>query len=165
MKPLSRCCLFFELPFYCLFPPSNCMTPAPSPALTNTTSSSSKYKERLVKFHSPNPSHPTNVIYTTKYTLYSFLPRFLYEQFSKAANMFFGTIAMLQQIPSIAPTSRYATIVPLSFVLTVSAVRELYEDWKRLRADKKMNNKLAEVVGSDGEPSRLDGWNCGVVRW
>lgn len=79
--------------------------------------------------------------------------------------MFFGTIAVLQQIPNIAPTSRYATIVPLTFVLTVSAVRELFEDWKRLRADKQMNNKLAEVLDSDGQRSSVR-WmelRCGQV--
>lgn len=79
--------------------------------------------------------------------------------------MFFGAIATLQQISSIAPTSRYATIVPLTFVLTVSAVRELYEDWKRLRADKQVNSKLAKVISPDGVHSNVQ-WRelrCGQV--
>jgi len=67
-------------------------------------------------------------VYTTKYTAASFLPKFLLFQFRRAPNMFFLVIAVLQQIPGVSPTSRFSTILPLVFILAVSAIKELIED-------------------------------------
>lgn len=74
------------------------------------------------------PAFCANSVYTTKYTGLSFLPRFLWHQFSQAANLFFLVIALLQQIEGVSPTSRWSTVVPLLFILGVSAVKELLED-------------------------------------
>jgi len=35
---------------------------------------------------------------------------------------------MLQQIPGVSPTGRYTTVVPLVFILILSALKELVED-------------------------------------
>ena len=78
--------------------------------------------------HHGLPAFCTNSVYTTKYTGISFLPRFLWHQFSHAANLFFLVIALLQQIEGVSPTSRWSTVVPLLFILGVSAVKELLED-------------------------------------
>src|SRR5208282_5042236 len=69
-----------------------------------------------------------NHISTAKYNIATFLPKFLYEQFSKYANIFFLFTAILQQVPNISPTNRYTTIVPLGIVLLVSAGKEVVED-------------------------------------
>lgn len=37
-------------------------------------------------------------------------------------------IALLQQIPDVSPTGRYTTLVPLLFILSVSAIKEIIED-------------------------------------
>ena len=34
-----------------------------------------------------------------------------------------------QQIPDVSPTGRYTTLIPLVFILTVSAVKEIVEDF------------------------------------
>ena len=84
-----------------------------------------------------NPSENTghgwvdNHISTTKYNAATFLPKFLYEQFTKVANLFLLFTAVLQQIPGVSPTNRYTTVVPLFIVLTVSAIKEAYEDYQR----------------------------------
>uniref|UniRef100_A0A8B9NBV6 Phospholipid-transporting ATPase n=1 Tax=Accipiter nisus TaxID=211598 RepID=A0A8B9NBV6_9AVES len=65
---------------------------------------------------------------TAKYNIITFLPRFLYSQFRRAANAFFLFIALLQQIPDVSPTGRYTTLVPLLFILAVAAVKEIIED-------------------------------------
>uniref|UniRef100_A0A8D2Q2R9 Phospholipid-transporting ATPase n=1 Tax=Varanus komodoensis TaxID=61221 RepID=A0A8D2Q2R9_VARKO len=65
---------------------------------------------------------------TAKYNFITFLPRFLYSQFRRAANAFFLFIALLQQIPDVSPTGRYTTLVPLLFILVVAAVKEIIED-------------------------------------
>ncbi|RMZ92371.1 hypothetical protein DV736_g361, partial [Chaetothyriales sp. CBS 134916] len=87
-----------------------------------------------------------NHVSTAKYNAITFLPKFLYQEFSKVANMFFLFTAILQQIPNVSPTSRYTTIVPLFVVLLVSAIRDLYEDYKRKAADKSLNYSRGRVL-------------------
>nr|CDJ87636.1 ATPase domain containing protein [Haemonchus contortus] len=82
----------------------------------------------------------SNRISTCKYNPASFLPRFLYEQFRRYNNIFFLTIALLQQIPDVSPTGRYTTAVPFMIILSVSAIKEIFEDIKRRRADHKVNS-------------------------
>lgn len=87
-----------------------------------------------------------NHVSTAKYNFVIFLPKFLYEQFSKYANLFFLFTAALQQIPNISPTNKYTTIGPLLVVLLVSAVKELIEDFKRKTSDKSLNHSKARVL-------------------
>ena len=61
--------------------------------------------------------YPSNRISTAKYNIFSFLPKFLFEQFHRYANVFFLAIALLQQIPNVSPTGRYTTAIPLIFIL------------------------------------------------
>uniref|UniRef100_A0A671KQS9 Phospholipid-transporting ATPase n=1 Tax=Sinocyclocheilus anshuiensis TaxID=1608454 RepID=A0A671KQS9_9TELE len=72
-----------------------------------------------------------NRVSTAKYNVLTFLPRFLYSQFRRAANSFFLFIALLQQIPDVSPTGRWTTLVPLLFILLVAAVKEVIEDLVR----------------------------------
>ena len=87
-----------------------------------------------------------NHVSTAKYNVITFLPKFLFEQFSKYANLFFLFTAALQQIPNISPTNRYTTIGPLIIVLLVSAGKELIEDFKRKNSDKSLNHSKARVL-------------------
>lgn len=87
-----------------------------------------------------------NHISTAKYNIATFLPKFLFEQFSKFANIFFLFTAALQQIPGLSPTNRYTTIGPLIVVLMVSAGKELVEDYRRKQADKALNMSKARVL-------------------
>uniref|UniRef100_A0A7N5K6K4 Phospholipid-transporting ATPase n=1 Tax=Ailuropoda melanoleuca TaxID=9646 RepID=A0A7N5K6K4_AILME len=70
-----------------------------------------------------------NQISTAKYSVLTFLPRFLYEQIRRAANAFFLFIALLQQIPDVSPTGRYTTLVPLIIILTIAGIKEIVEDF------------------------------------
>lgn len=97
-----------------------------------------------------------NHVSTAKYNVVTFLPKFLYEQFSKYANLFFLFTAILQQIPNISPTNKYTTIVPLIVVLLVSAIKELIEDFKRKTSDKSLNYAKARV---------LKGSNFETIKW
>ena len=94
-----------------------------------------------------------NHVSTAKYNIVTFIPKFLFEQFSKYANLFFLFTAALQQIPNISPTNRYTTIGPLIIVLLVSVGKELVEDYKRKTSDKSLNYAKARVLrGSSFEP-------------
>ncbi|KAI0989575.1 hypothetical protein GJ496_007801, partial [Pomphorhynchus laevis] len=83
---------------------------------------------------------------TCKYTVYSFLFKFLHAQFTKYSNVFFLLISLLQQIPYVSPTGRYTTAVPLIIILICSACKEIFEDFKRFLEDKKTNHKSALVM-------------------
>jgi len=114
---------------------------------------------RVIELNNP-PANATNryldnKVSTAKYNVATFLPKFLYEQFSKYANLFFLFTAGLQQIPDISPTNRYTTIGPLIVVLLVSAGKELVEDWKRKTQDKDLNKSKTKVLqGSTFEETR-----------
>ncbi|KRX22928.1 putative phospholipid-transporting ATPase IA, partial [Trichinella nelsoni] len=83
---------------------------------------------------------------TAKYNVITFFPRFLFEQFRRYANIFFLFIGLLQQIPDVSPTGRYTTAVPLLCILSVSAIKEIIEDWKRHSADRKVNRSKVLVL-------------------
>lgn len=81
----------------------------------------------------------SNRITTAKYGYSTFFPKFFLEQFRRYSNIFFSFIALFQQIPNVSPTGRYTTAVPLICILGVSAIKELFEDMKRHKADRKVN--------------------------
>ncbi|XP_032306243.1 probable phospholipid-transporting ATPase IA isoform X4 [Drosophila ananassae] len=114
-------------------------------------------QKRVINLNAPQTTkYCNNRITTAKYSFISFLPAFLFEQFRRYSNCFFLLIAMLQQIPEVSPTGRYTTLVPLMFILSVSAIKEIIEDIKRHRADNEINHRSIE---------RLDSGAWITVRW
>ncbi|XP_047090459.1 phospholipid-transporting ATPase 1-like isoform X1 [Lolium rigidum] len=99
-----------------------------------------------------------NAVRTAKYSPLTFLPRNLFEQFHRLAYVYFLAIAVLNQLPQLAVFGRGASVMPLAFVLTVTAVKDAYEDWRRHRSDRAENNRLAAVLSSpaDAETAQLD---------
>ncbi|BGP28306.1 aminophospholipid translocase [Rhodotorula toruloides] len=89
---------------------------------------------------------PGNSVSTSKYNIVTFLPKFLAEQFSKYANIFFLFTACIQQIPNVSPTNRYTTILPLGIVLIVAALKEIKEDIKRHQSDADLNSRKASIL-------------------
>ena len=68
----------------------------------------------------------------------------MWEQFQKSANIYFLAIAILQMVPEISVTGGIPNILlPLIFVLAVSATKDLFEDIKRSKSDKEENMKNA----------------------
>ncbi|CAI7637393.1 unnamed protein product [Penicillium palitans] len=105
---------------------------------------------RLIQLNNPpaNATHRfvSNFVSTAKYNIFTFIPKFLFEQFSKYANLFFLFTAVLQQIPNVSPTNKFTTIVPLAIVLAVSAIKELVEDYKRRMSDRGLNYSKTQVL-------------------
>lgn len=87
-----------------------------------------------------------NSIRTAKYSIVTFLPRNLFEQFHRVAYIYFLVIAILNQLPMLAVFGRGASILPLAFVLLVTAIKDAYEDYRRHRSDRIENNRLALVL-------------------
>jgi len=73
--------------------------------------------------------YPTNETKTRKYTLLTFLPKSLYIQFLRVANVYFLIIAILSSFPEISPLGPVTSIIPLVFVLSTSILREALEDY------------------------------------
>ena len=87
-----------------------------------------------------------NSIRTAKYSILTFVPRNLFEQFHRVAYIYFLIIAILNQLPQLAVFGRGVSILPLAFVLLVTAVKDAFEDWRRHKSDKVENNRLASVL-------------------
>ncbi|XP_067244733.1 phospholipid-transporting ATPase IA isoform X3 [Chanodichthys erythropterus] len=121
------------------------------------TSLADQEDSRLIFINQPQfTKFCCNRVSTAKYNFLTFLPRFLYSQFRRAANSFFLFIALLQQIPDVSPTGRWTTLVPLLFILVVAAVKEVIEDLKRHKADNVVNKKETQVL-------RNGAWE--IVHW
>ncbi|ESR58925.1 phospholipid-transporting ATPase 1 [Citrus sinensis] len=87
-----------------------------------------------------------NSIRTGKYSILTFIPRNLFEQFHRVAYIYFLVIAVLNQLPQLAVFGRGVSILPLAFVLSVTAIKDAYEDYRRHRSDRIENNRLANVL-------------------
>uniref|UniRef100_A0A3B5A011 Phospholipid-transporting ATPase n=1 Tax=Stegastes partitus TaxID=144197 RepID=A0A3B5A011_9TELE len=98
-----------------------------------------------------------NAIKTYKYNVFTFLPLNLYEQFKRAANLYFLALLILQIIPDISTLPWYTTLVPLVVVLGVTAIKDLVDDLARHRMDKEINNRKSEVL-LDGRLDQKAKW-------
>ncbi|CAG9326660.1 unnamed protein product [Blepharisma stoltei] len=108
--------------------------------------------ERSFQIPIPEPyPFTTNTISTSKYNCLTFLPKNLWNQFHKLANIYFLVVAVLQSIPAISVSGGVPNILlPLVFVMTVSAIKDLVEDLKRKRSDKEENVRQTHIrVGRD----------------
>ncbi|XP_010152397.1 PREDICTED: phospholipid-transporting ATPase IG-like, partial [Eurypyga helias] len=86
-----------------------------------------------------------NRIVSSKYTLWNFLPKNLFEQFRRIANFYFLIIFLVQVIVD-TPTSPVTSGLPLFFVITVTAIKQGYEDWLRHRADNEVNKSNVFII-------------------
>ncbi|XP_076004758.1 phospholipid-transporting ATPase VA [Genypterus blacodes] len=98
----------------------------------------------------PNRHYANNKIKTTKYTLLSFLPKNLFEQFHRFANVYFVFIALLNFVPVVNAFQPELALAPVVFILSVTAIKDLWEDYRRHRSDKEINH-MDCLVYSRGE--------------
>ncbi|XP_015237447.1 PREDICTED: phospholipid-transporting ATPase IG isoform X2 [Cyprinodon variegatus] len=98
------------------------------------------------------PKFCDNRIVSSKYTIWNFLPKNLFEQFRRIANFYFLIIFLVQVIVD-TPTSPVTSGLPLFFVITVTAIKQGYEDWLRHKADREVNEYPVTVL-ENGEMKR-----------
>ncbi|KAG0372284.1 hypothetical protein BGX24_000462, partial [Mortierella sp. AD032] len=92
----------------------------------------------------PRYKYPTNNIKTTKYTLLTFLPVNLLFQFKRFYNIYFLCAAIFVCAePSLSPVTE---ILPLTLVLTITAVKDALEDYRRYQQDKRSNSLECTLV-------------------
>ncbi|KAI3501644.1 hypothetical protein L1887_29567 [Cichorium endivia] len=93
--------------------------------------------------------YPGNDVSTTKYNVVTFLPKSLFEQFRRVANLYFLLVAVLS-VTSLAPFSPLSLIAPLIFVVGISMVKEGVEDWHRFLQDLEVNSRKVKVHIGNG---------------
>ncbi|KAF8680867.1 Phospholipid-translocating P-type ATPase [Rhizoctonia solani] len=90
--------------------------------------------------------YATNQVVTSKYTVLTFVPRNLLEQFRRIANMFFLAIAILQFFPRFSTISPGLVLLPLIVVIAITAAKDGYEDIKRHQSDRQVNHSIVHVL-------------------
>ena len=93
----------------------------------------------------------SNMVRTTKYTCWNFLPKNLWEQLTKMANAYFLFMGIIQLVPGIAPAGGFATTVtPLCLVVGVSMIKDIFEDRKRRLKDEEENKAMCWSIPRGG---------------
>ena len=87
-----------------------------------------------------------NEVVNSRYTIISFLPKNIFEQFRRPLNLYFLFVVILQFIPIIAPVNPLSTLLPLLFAFGLTAVKEGFDDIKRHRADAAYNSTKQTVL-------------------
>ncbi|KAK5635169.1 hypothetical protein RRF57_010881 [Xylaria bambusicola] len=103
------------------------------------------HREPLVDERRGNP-YISNVIRTSRYTIYDFVPKQLIFQFTRLSNAYFLAIGIPQTVPGLSTTGTYTTIVPLFFFVALTILKEGYDDFKRHRLDKIENARATTVL-------------------
>jgi magnesium-transporting ATPase (P-type) len=145
--------------------PSPLSTPPPPGGIA---SSQQAVCDKIVMIGSPQIiKYCDNSIKTAKYEWYSFLPKFLLEEFNpktKFANCYFLVICGLQVVPPITNTNGYPTVlIPLFGVLLLAAIIKAFEDLKRHQSDKLANSSITEIFNREKQQFEEKQWNEVVV--
>lgn len=91
-----------------------------------------------------------NVVITSKYNIFTFIPRNLFEQFLRVANIYFLVLTIIQLIPGVSSVPFYSTMIPLVIVLSITAVKDAYDDVKRHISDFRVNNRSITILTDTG---------------
>jgi phospholipid-transporting ATPase len=89
---------------------------------------------------------PNNTVVTAKFNIFNFIPLNIYNQLSKAQNLYFIMISYMQTLTSITISAgKPVQAAPLIGVMIASILKDLYEDLKRHRQDAEENNQSATM--------------------
>ncbi|XP_020226231.1 putative phospholipid-transporting ATPase 9 isoform X1 [Cajanus cajan] len=94
-------------------------------------------------------SYVDNSVRSTKYTVATFLPKSLFEQFRRVANFYF-LVAGILAFTKLTPYTAVSAILPLSIIIGATMVKEGIEDWRRKKQDIEVNNRRVILHKGDG---------------
>ncbi|KAM5304023.1 putative phospholipid-transporting ATPase IIB isoform 3-T3 [Glossophaga mutica] len=95
--------------------------------------------------------HPGNAIRNQKYSVFTFIPGVLYEQFKLFLNLYFLVVSCSQFVPALKIGYLYTYWAPLGFVLAVTITREAIDEFRRFRRDKEVNSQLYSKLTARGK--------------
>ncbi|KAJ3295872.1 hypothetical protein HDU79_008224 [Rhizoclosmatium sp. JEL0117] len=123
-------------------PPCQQQQQQPSDA---TQQSPTKEKDKLFE---PASMGASNKVRTSKYTLISFLPKNLFEQFRSIANFYFLSLVVLQAFPPFALVSTLLTAAPILIIVCATAIKDAIEDWRRHQSDEGVNHSKTYLLAN-----------------
>ncbi|OHT08930.1 putative phospholipid-transporting ATPase DRS2 [Tritrichomonas foetus] len=85
-----------------------------------------------------------NIVKTTRYTILTFIPLTLFENFRNLSNIYFLIVMLVSFLP-ISPVGYIFQLLPLVFVILVSMVKAAIEDLLKGKEDKKRNQQKVHV--------------------
>ncbi|XP_049311927.1 phospholipid-transporting ATPase IF isoform X1 [Bactrocera dorsalis] len=100
-----------------------------------------------------------NRIKSTKYTLITFLPQNLLEQFRRIANFYFLIMTIISLLID-SPVSPLTSLLPLVFVIAVTAAKQGYEDFLRYKTDNVVNRSPVTVIRNGVEANIQSQYVC-----
>ena len=96
--------------------------------------------------------YPANAVNNRRYTLITFLPLALANQFKMFFNIFFLAVAVSQFVPSLQVGYLFTYIAPLAFVVALSLAKDAFDDLQRFRRDRSANAEQYFKLLPDGAP-------------
>ena len=114
---------------------------------------------RVLTVGKPELKWKDNSTSSSKYTIWTFLPKALGEQFRRKGNVVFLAMGLLMFIG--ANTNLFDTaatpwtlLIPLFVVLTISLLQEAYADYLRHRSDNEVNNHPCLILQHEDSDER-----------
>ncbi|KAH7890567.1 hypothetical protein F5I97DRAFT_1798880 [Phlebopus sp. FC_14] len=95
----------------------------------------------------PLARYARNKVRTSRYTLLTFLPKNLFEQFHGIANIYFLALVIFQVFPIFGAASPQTAALPLLFILVVTAIKNGVEDYRRAQLDEEVNTSAVTRLG------------------
>ncbi|KAG6329935.1 hypothetical protein ID866_9153, partial [Astraeus odoratus] len=95
----------------------------------------------------PLARYARNKVRTSRYTLLTFLPKNLFEQFHRIANIYFLALVIFQLFPIFGAASASTAALPILFILTVTAIKDGVEDYRRAQVDEEVNTSAVTKLG------------------
>ena len=108
----------------------------------NTTSKKTVY----IKDYYLNKTEWSNKIENQKYNLITFIPVVLFNQFKQFGNFFYLIMSASQFYDELVVGFLFTYISPLAIVVSISMLKELYDDINRRIQDKKTNSTMITVL-------------------
>lgn len=105
---------------------------------------------RVIHSPNPNPQPYENIIITSRYTWWNFIFLNLWEQFHRFANIYFLFCAIIQAVPQISQLDPVTGFLYVLLMLSITAIKNGFEDYKKHKADETINTRIAKVVNRDG---------------
>ena len=112
----------------------------------------------------PIIDYPRNKIRTTKYTPLSFLPKNILFQFTNVANFYFLVLVILGAFQIFGVASPGLAAVPLIVIVSITALKDAFEDYRRGTSDSDLNNSPIHLLNNLDNPNVLRNyvgpWSC-----
>jgi len=139
------------------------------------------YRKRSIKFRPNGNGAPSleppdlnrvksgkpNLVTTTRFTLITWLPKSLFAQFKRVANIYFLFVSILVFFPW-SPHMWSSTVTPFVSVLLWTALKDMYEDHRRKRDDDAENSRRCLRFNAGAENFEEISWKdllCGDIVW